>query len=676
MRMLLAGILVSVACACPLAGAPPVRHWAFEPSRFVDPPVDPTAWSESALDRFVVANLHENGLNPAPDADRRTLIRRITFDLLGLPPEPEEVEAFLDDNAPDALARLVDRLLASPRFGERQGRWWMDVVRYADTAGDNADYPVPEARLYRDYIIGSFNQDKPFDELVTEQLAGDILAAQGPPEKHAERVTATTFIALSRRYATAPFELMHLTLEDTIETTGRVFLGLTLRCARCHDHKFDPVTMEDYYGLYGIFASTRYPFAGAEEFASKQLGRTGFVPLAPPAQAGPRIEAHMERIRSLEAQIKAHEEAGKPKSEVDKLRSDLREARKTNLPRDLPCAYAVAEGDAADARIHILGDPGQPGPAAPRSVPRFLPGGGPLAIAQGSSGRLELARWITRPDNPLTARVLVNRIWQALFGTGIVSTPSNLGLRGDPPSHPELLDRLALDLVESGWSMKSMFRSIALSRVYRLACTEDPQALANDPANRRLWRHDRRRLDAESLRDTLLVLSGRLDLSWPGAHPFPDMSTWGWTQHNPFKAVYRSNHRSVYLMTQRIQRHPYCAIFDGPDTNNSTERRTSSTVPQQALFLLNSEFVQEQARGFAQRILKAAKQNDARTHAACTLAWGRTPSPREAERLAAFLSDSASELARSGLTAGQIELEAWTSCARVLLATNELLHVE
>ena len=274
-----------------------MSHWAFAPVRDVSPPDAGSEWSDHPIDRFIYAKLSEQELAPARKADPQTLIRRVYFDLVGLPPTPEEVEAFVHSQSASSWEQLIEQLLASPRYGERWGRHWLDVVRYADTAGDNADYPVPEARLYRDYVIDAFNMDKPYDEFVQEQLAGDILAGQGP--EYAERVIATTFIGLSRRYATAPFELMHLTIEDSIETTGRAFMGLTLRCARCHDHKYDPVTKEDYYALYGLFESTRYPYAGSEEFQSKNFDRSGFVPLLPPGEAAPESRCGNRRFSSL-----------------------------------------------------------------------------------------------------------------------------------------------------------------------------------------------------------------------------------------------------------------------------------------------------------------------------------------------------------------------------------------
>src|SRR5262249_16564083 len=377
---------------------------------------DPTGWATQPIDRFIMARWKEIGIPPVAMADRAVLLRRASFDLIGLPPTPEEQRAFLADDAPDAFAKLVDRLMSSPHYGERWGRHWMDVVRYADTAGDNADYPIPEIYRYRDYIIDAFNADKPFDEFVREQLAGDILAKAGPAEKYAERVVATGFLALSRRYATAPYEFWHLSLEDAIDTTGAAFLGMTLRCARCHDHKFDPVTREDYYGLYAIFASTVFPYAGSEEFASMNKPREHFVPLAPAdkALADKALADYRKRLADLTVQInqaegtnavrlaeldaqiagldklaavvshtglsaflpaaKAGLTAGRAEAQrrlqnkLNELRTEQRLLHRRGLPADLPGAYAVQEGKVTDVRVHLRGDPDKPGPPAPRRV--------------------------------------------------------------------------------------------------------------------------------------------------------------------------------------------------------------------------------------------------------------------------------------------------------------------
>ena len=695
------------------ADAPANRspHWAFQRVTPKTPPaVQNAGWARTDVDRFILAKLEAAGTVPGPSADRRTLLRRATYDLIGLPPTPEEVEAFVADPSADAFNRVIERLLSSPHYGERWGRHWMDVVRYADTAGDNADYPVPEARLYRDYIIDSFNADKPYDQFAREQIAGDILAAQGSVDGYAERVTATGFLALSRRYATAPFEFNHLILEDAIETTGRAFLGMTFRCARCHDHKFDPVTREDYYALYGLFESTQFPYAGSEEFHSKKFPRSGFQPLVPPAQHEPLFKAHAIRLASLEAAIKQHEDERTAEKQAignvtnaavraldDKLKTlnrELSDLKKPGGPAELPVAYAVAEGKPVDSRLQSRGEPNELGVPVRRRAPKFLAREESLNIPDGASGRLPFSEWLTRPENPLTARVMVNRIWQHHFGKGLVATPSNFGLRGDPPTHPELLDYLASRFVESGWSIKSMHRLIMRSSTYQQGSVISDQssvfsdqgsggrkerrvaAPTTDPLTTDYSRFPRRRLSAEEIRDTMLFIAGTLNLRRPGPHPFPKISEWKWTQHNPFKELYDSNHRSVYLMTQRLQRQPYLSLFDAPDANVSTDVRTDSTVPLQALYLMNNTFVQDQASAFAGKVMNAASSDEDRLKFACMTAWSREPNLNELTRAQQFLSQCREDLRRTEATEEQAGQKAWSSYTRVLLMANEFFYVD
>ncbi|MFN0021323.1 MAG: PSD1 and planctomycete cytochrome C domain-containing protein [Pirellulaceae bacterium] len=666
-------------------------HWAFQPVKRVALPsgVDPAA--ANGIDILIGIEQKKHGATPAPLASRQTLLRRLYFDLTGLPPTPEEAAAFFKDESPDAWPRLIDRLLASPRYGERWGRHWMDVARYADTAGDNADYPVPEARLYRDYIIDAFNADKPYDQFVQEQLAGDLLA-QAPGtsrERFAELTIATGFLGLSRRYATGPYELWHLTLEDTVDTTGRALMGLTFRCARCHDHKFDPLTQEDYYALYGMFASTQFPWPGGEEFQSKAFGRKEFMPLVPAAELESAWNTHREELAAITMELKRLEGEAAAKKDlkiatevlpllggrdlkdpVAALKAERRDRERSGLPRGVAGACGVREATTiADVALQQKGDPGQPGKVVPRGTPKFLSSAtSSLQIPAGQSGRLQLAQWLTRPDHPLTARVMANRIWQGHFGKGIVGTPSNFGLRGDAPTHPELLDYLAARFVDGGWSIKKLHREILTSEAYQRRSTgEESKYYAA---------FDRRRLNAESIRDALLFVSGTLDLRRPGEQPFPPMTAWTWTQHTPFKDVYPSRHRSVYLMTQRLQKHPFLALFDGPDTNTTTDKRTSSTVPLQSLYWMNSPEVREQAAAFAQRLTAAAATSQERIALAYQLAYSREPTAAETERGAGYLAEYQRELTATGLTAAEAEREAWLSLARIILSSSEFVYVD
>jgi hypothetical protein len=1134
-------------------------HWAFQPVRNPGWPAINSAWSRTSVDDFILAKLRDRRAPPVAAADRRRLLRRATFDLIGLPPTAEDADAFEKDSSPDAFARVIERLLASPHYGERWGRHWLDLVRYADTAGETADYPVPVAWRYRDWVIDAFNADKPYDEFLREQIAGDILARRGSRERYGERVTATGFLAISRRFGFDSENYHHLTIQDTIDTLGQTVLGLTLGCARCHAHKFDPVSMKDYYALYGIFESTRYAFPGSEQ---KQKSRA-LVPLLPPEESQPqwrafdrrvavlardleqgkqpvpavvlrslddldgdfetqapaaggskgvlvppwvydgpiavttdaqspfknlyalgkvgasvpagtnayriaqaiypkrtrhspglvhvnldfrvatngptargshrfwigtqpgspavevllssetaalRVGQRTETIRSLQpnqwhnlqlaldlqadmvsgsigqpgdvtafrdqplskawagaldfvAVDSAGSEPGElPGIALDNLgvqdaplapvstalsivASDARQSDSTaltaqlqnlagidgdfelqtdrtppatpwgpgpnsvvkisaaaqspfrnifpagsvgvRLPNsgayngfgqtltnrwkvnqtgrlfasfDFRCssaemggagswrfylghgpgssaavelffngneffarsaeqrdvvrsirvgdwhqvqlalnlrektymgsiatlsertefvgqfasgwdgsidytfidsyghlggvkpaldadnfaigetplpsldstpvattegeresrrakvgelrrqlagiaaqtekskqelqallaegpfalAYAVGEGTPRNARIQLRGEPDKPGEEVPRGFLEIL-GGGKLETA--GSGRLELADWLTRRENPLTARVMVNRLWQYHFGQGLVKTPNDFGARGQPPTHPELLDHLATRFVESGWSIKAMHRLIMLSATYQQAGASSETARGKSafdkPAAARagdsLPADDfspfpSRRLTAEEIRDSILFVSGELEPRPGRGHPFPSPTGWGYTQHNPFSAVYDHNQRSVYLMTQRIKRHPFLALFDGADPNASTAERRTTTVPTQALFFLNDPFVHTKSGKFAERVRRLATDETQRVDAAYRLALGRFPTPAERAEAVEFLDAYRSELIAAKQT--KADTAAWAALGRVLIGCNEFLNVD
>jgi hypothetical protein len=610
------------------------EHWAFQPLAAVAPPNDPAVWSDDPVDCFIAAARAKQGLQPNPPAEKHVLLRRAFYDLIGLPPTPEDLEAFLADERPEAFAEVVDELLASPHYGERWGRYWLDLVRYADTAGDNSDYPIPQAHLYRDYVIDAFNADLPYDRFLREQLAGDLLARDAPLEDYQRLIVATGFIAQAKRMGTRELEDMHIVIEDTLATVGPAILGLSLRCARCHDHKFEPLTQKDYYALYGIFASTQYPFPGAEE-VKKQ---THFVPLI-----------HPEELRRLEGN--------------DSLAT-------------VPTAYAVGELKPTDARIQVGGNPRELGETVPRGVPRVLDTDG-ISIPEGTSGRLELARWITEDASFLTARVMANRIWQFHFGKPLAPTPSDFGYRGAPPTHPELLDWLATEFIASGWSVKAMHRKLMLTKTYQLSSEASAASAERDTGNMWYWRFERRRLDAESLRDTLLTLGGSLDLTRPGAHPFPEPSKWRFTAHHQFNpASYPSNHRSVYLMVQRLHAHPYLSLFNGADPSLSTAIRDNSTVSLQSLFLLNNILVHEQSAGFAKRLLAEEADSADRVRRAFLLAYARPPHADEQDRATSFLAQYEAALEQEGVAASERSVEAWSALARSLLASNELMYVD
>jgi hypothetical protein len=664
------------------------RFWSFQPVANPQPPaVRNGAWVRSPVDAFILARLEAKGLTPAAATDKRTLLRRATFDLTGLPPTPNEIEVFLADSSPEAFAKVVDRLLASTAYGERWGRHWLDVVRYADTAGETADYPVREAYKYRNYVIDSFNRDTPYDQFIREQIAGDLVGAGEPPEQYARSVVATGYIAISRRFGFDPQNYHHLTIQDTIDNVGQTFLGLSLGCARCHDHKFDPVSMSDYYALYGIFASTSYAFPGSEE----QKAPKEFASMLPPAQAK-QLKAEFDAERSgLDAMLKACDgELAAAKKAVKDLvdtdgakikqltkgKSDLAEKRAKLLEKGAyEVAYGVTDGTGKDYPIQKRGEPTKLGEIVPRRFLEVL-GGQAIPADEKGSGRLQLARWISDRRNPLTARVMVNRIWQHHFGDGLVRTESDFGKRGRSPTHPELLDFLASRFMESGWSIKSMHRLIMLGSAYQMSCEGDATAQEMDTENAMLSHFNRQRLDAESIRDSILALGGSLDRSMGGPHPFPPVGSWGFTQHNPFFAVYDNNRRSAYLMTQRLKRHPFLALFDGADANSSVAKRPVTMVPTQALFMMNDPLVHEQSAGLARQLLAAKPDVRGRVGLVFEMALGREPSSQELARATEFLSAYREQLQLAKVPADQHELSAWAAYARTILCSNEFVFVE
>ncbi len=1116
------------------------KHWSFEPVRDVPlPSVQDETWVKTSVDTFIRAKQEAAAVGPAPAADKLTLIRRATFDITGLPPTPAEVEAFSQDNSPRAFETVVDRLLNSSAYGERWGRHWLDVVRYADTAGETADFPVPMAWRYRNYVIDAFNTDKPYDEFLREQIAGDVLASGGPSERYAERVTATGYLAISRRFGFDSENYHHLTIQDTIDTLGQSVIGLSLGCVRCHDHKFDPISMHDYYALYGIFDSSRYAFPGSEQKQKvrsmiplvppsesqpqwrdfedrvavlssklakqeqavpnvvlrslsdldgdfelqapaaggsngvlippwlyhgtiavtsaaqspfKNLYPTGKVGVSVPAGSGPyrmaqaiyprrsrdtcdvlhvnldfrvaapdenatgihrfwvgsmpdspavevliasdsvslrigetiesigmlkpnqwhnlqlaldlnghtvsgrigmpgattefsgklfspnssgsidflvfdsldqtemklpaiefdnlgvqtapirpvaneapnsvvaadeptlaALNGQLQAIMGIDSEFElqtenaapaspwnpgpdsvvklsansqsafhnlfpsgeygihmpnrgdydgfgltlskleasdhlfvsfdfrcASKEAGgngswryylghgpgssaavelffngdaffrrsdhatdtvgplvigqwyqvqltldlktktytgvlasrdgkadfsgqfvsgwdgiidysfidsyghlggvRPSLDVDnfvvadepppaldsppvkvtdastaarrsevleirqelaKLQESIEEAKQelNSLLADGPIAmtYGMAEGTPHNVRIQLRGEPDQLGDEVPRGFLQVL-GGGPLPAETAGSGRLELAQWLTRPDNPLTARVMANRIWQYHFGQGLVKTPNDFGLRGLRPTHPELLDHLATRFVQGGWSVKAMHRLIMLSATYQLASVTDPSTLDLYTS------FQRRRLSAEEIRDAILAVSGELDPTPAREHPFPTPTSWGFTQHGPFSAVYEHNRRSVYLMTQRLKRHPFLALFDGADPNATTAQRLGTTVPTQALFFLNDPFVHTKAERWAARLVTATTDPMRKIELAHLRAFGRIPTEVERAEATDFLAAYQAELAMEKMD--NVESRSLAAYLRTLIGSNEFLHVD
>lgn len=683
------------------------KHWSFQPISHPQVPASQGAWSAHPIDRFLEKARRDRDVKVGQDAPPRVVLRRLSYDLLGLPPSEQDVREFQTRwhriGPERSVSEAVDQLLARPEYGERWGRRWMDWVRYADTAGDNSDFPVPQAYLYRNYIIDSLNRDLRYDQFLIEQLAGDLLPFDDQQQRNRQLI-ATGYLAMARRFGslveTYPW---HQTIEDTIDNIGRTMMGITLACARCHDHKFDPISTREYYGLYGFFASTRYPFPGIELFKAQHDFPSLWAPertqqhLSKYAQQTTHLEKVLDELleqcrekAATNARIGPSASLEQQRSMHDELERMLLRARKAgeNLAKHLrsipeyPTAYAVADSAPVDAAIQIKGQPDRPGAIVPRQFPQVLGGQHlPSDIGQQGSGRLELARWIASPENPLTARVIVNRVWQGHFGRGIVATTTDFGTRGQTPDHPELLDWLAADFIRHDWSLKHLHRRILTSRTYRLSSNPPSgNVVERDPDNLLLSYQRRQRLDAEAIRDTVLLLSGKLDrMPLRQPHPFPSRKDWGFTQHKPFADSYESQKRSVYLMAKRLTADRYFQVFDGPDRNACTQSRDQSITALQALYFVNNEFIHQQARYLAaqipqrdddtmgidwlmrrllQRSATSAEQREMRAHL-------------EAARV--LLDDSQ---APRVLNQDQRELEVWASLVRGLMRLNEFIYLD
>ena len=828
--------------------------WAFQPIPRI--PVQDHTNDVQHIDDLLRSKLEQHGLKLRPHTDRRTLLRRLSYGLTGLPPTLEELNAFAIDSTEISMLNAINRLLESPQYGVHWGRRWLDVVRYADTAGENADHPLPHAWRYRNWVMDAMQRDMPYQDFVRMQIAGDLLSESADPEKFSEGIVATGYLAIARRFGHDSDKDMYLTHEDIIDNIGKSFLGLTISCARCHDHKYDPISAEDYYALYGILESTKFAFPGCE---AKGRPRD-LVPMLPKSKIDELLKPWQEKVAAIEFEkqkrnqaaeshrskikeswgaskvtlsetlvpegashafeskvtvrtgesivlaVKPNENHGADSSLIewtiqelsgDSKRSwssnDLidvltnknplhingatlslvelvdnspsflnesaneingrRELKKwsigdtpsvfvntaeqavdvwtslaprsffvhpgtkssvaviwtspidgelllsgrvadahpaaldgvtfelshiasgemstellalgsltTNLPEagpapSIPVAYGVVDAQPKNARLHERGDPEKLGAEVSRRWLTIF--GGNTVDSQSSSGRRELGNWIA--ESPIAARVMVNRIWEWHFGTGLVKSSSDFGTRGEVPTHPELLDFLTARFIQSGYSIKAMHRLILQTDAYQRRSDAPDQ---NDTDNRWLSHFSRRRLTAEEIRDSLLMASGQLDLERGSSHPFPAESTWSFTQHQPFNANYETNKRSAFIMVQRQRRHPYLALFDGADPNASTANRQTTTVPTQALYFINDPFFHTQANLVAEEIVKS-KRHDERIVAAYERLFQREPSKLETDRCSRFLENYPGS-----------EAQRWSALARVLLASSEFLYVD
>jgi hypothetical protein len=620
------------------------KHWAFQPIKNIEPPIDITRRSANAIDRFVAAKLAEHGLRPAGVADRATLIRRATFDLLGLPPTPAEVDAFVADAAPDAYARLIERLLASPQYGERWGRHWLDVVRYADTGGFEVDHVYPNAWRYRDYVIRSLNADKPFDRFLQEQVAGDEL---WPEDREAVLATGLYCVGpVMPESVMVDRQLEYDWLTDAVDTTGAAFLGLTMGCARCHDHKYDPLTQQDYFSLQAVFAASDRPY--------------------------PAILRNV-RIKAINGMLS---EKPLPKE----LENDPRCTMQVDSPDGLRLVHRQEPYTVYRLR---RGELSKPREIATPAVPIVL-GKADFPPEAPTKRRAALAHWLTAPENPLTARVFVNRVWGWHFGQALVRTPSDFGTQGELPTHPELLDWLARDFMEHGWNLKRLHRLIMLSSTYQMRSTRERKAPDNqeradsdvDPENRWLSHFPRRRLEGETLRDAMLSCAGSLNLKASGPPVVPPLGAQELSGLFDAKGKWvvtkdpaEHTRRSVYILVRRTFAYPLFAAFDPPEVMTSCPQRARTVVPAQALTLLNSPLALELSNTFTRRLLRecGARPNDM-VERAWHLAFGRSAVEQETERALEFLRERSAALGDNERALAELCL--------ALFNANEFIYVD
>jgi mono/diheme cytochrome c family protein len=640
-------------------------HWAWQPLKTpAAPKPQDAAWARDDIDRFILAKLEANKLKPVGDADKVTLIRRITFDLTGLPPTPAAIDSFLKDQSPKAFETVVDRLLASPQFGERWGRHWLDVARYGESTGPSRNIPYPHAWRYRDYVIDSVNADVPFDRFIREQIAGDLLPSNSTAER--DRLnTATGFLALGVKDVNQRFKVRFEmdNVDEQIDAVSRGFLAITVSCARCHDHKFDPVPTSDYYALAGIFTSTdncaglrsRMGGGGLDYYNPAMLIKlsTNDLPPVPPEQVA-KLKAEVEEAKAAWDKIRGTPEGlkvaanGQPTQRPFRLKYERLQADFNSLTDPASRGFAVHgvrdSATIADTSIRIRGEAEKTGPTVARGFLSTFDVPGAAKVNAKQSGRLELAEWLASPKNPLSSRVAVNRVWSHLFGRGIVSTVDNFGVNGDVPANPELLDHLATRFIADGWSVKKLVRAIVLSHAYQLGSDVPEQHRVADPANKLIWRHSPRRLDAEEVRDTLLAASGSLDSKRPAASPAKELKMVEMRDNGPeATAIYSkadtSRNRSVYLPLLRGVVPRTLEAFDPVEQTLVTGSRDATAVPGQALFLLNSSFVRRQSLTLAERILKQSEKDDARIVSAYRLILGRAPTAVEIKRAKAFIGE-------------------------------------
>ncbi len=698
------------------------QFWAYKlPNKPALPAVQNSSWATTDVDRFLLAAMEKQGLKPAADADKLTWLRRVTFDLIGLPPTLAEIDAYLADSSSGADAAVVDRLLASPQFGERWGRHWLDVARYGESTGKERNIPFTHAWRYRDWVIDAVNADKPYTTFIKEQIAGDLLPAANP-QQHNTQSIATGFLALGPKSVNERNAEQYLmdAVDDQIDVTTRAFLATTVGCARCHDHKFDPIPTADYYALAGIFRSTealsgvvgrstkgvKNDYSGelmalASPSSTSDAGKQAAAPKlsaedqAEYAKIQKRLEQRREELARLVKSVKGttqNKNAAKNSAKKqyktlaeqierdEKKLADLKAGAKPAGGGGSADSFAMGVRDVArpaDTEIRTRGEPEEKGAVVPRGFVQVLKSSQTPKVDPRHSGRLQLAEWIASRDNPLTARVMVNRVWYHLFGRGIVETVDNFGALGEEPSHPELLDYLAVRFMDQGWSLKKTIRELVLSRAYRMASEHDADNYAKDPGNRYFWRMNRRRLDAEAIRDATLAVGGTLDLARPVGSPIARLSTAGELgRRGSIEDLGDSvaHHRSIYLPLIRNGMPEALAVFDVADPSLIVGQREVTTVATQALFLMNSPLVLKQAQEAAKRVTSSSGDTARGVEAAYRLILQRPPSSDELRLGAQFIAEYGQVAGKEKISTPSTDA-AWTALCQSLISSAEFRYL-
>jgi len=664
------------------------KHWAFQPVRN---PVVPIRRDEKAksnpIDAFLELSQLNHSIHPLGLADKRTLIRRATFDLIGLPPTVAEINHFLNDQTEDAFARVIDRLLASPHYGEHQARHWLDLARYADSNGLDENVAHGNAWRYRDYVVQALNSDKPYSEFISEQIAGDLLDSGTDLQLRNERLIATGFLVLGPKVlAEVDGQKMEMDIVDEqLDTIGRSMMGLTFGCARCHDHKFDPIGQDDYYAMAGIFKSTR----AMETF--EKVARWNENEIALPADLeikdahAAKVSEQQQKISSLIAvatqqlqpptgeTVPADVEKrfpGETQEKLKTLRADLKKIEEATPV--MPTAMGVIDGTINDTEIHLRGSHLTLGNTVPRRFPRVIAGDDQPPFPTEHSGRLEFANWLTSGKHPLTARVMVNRIWHWHFGTGLVPTVDNFGLQGAKPTHPELLNWLATRFVEQGWSIKAMHRQIMLSEAYQRSSGYDAKNAEIDPGNQFYWKYNIRRLEAESIRDALLSVSGTLDRTMGGNLLKVKNRDYLFNHTSEDKSTYHDiRRRSIYVPVIRNHLYDLFQLFDYTDASVLNGNRESSTIAPQALMLMNSELITDLTTVMSNELINNYDDTDDRIQELFLRTYGREPSVNERLRVVQFIEKF------SKLNAGHQDAQskAWQAVCQSMVSSSEFLYL-